>query len=86
MLGCTGFSTSYQVSGSRSRAVGLFEPLDAKVLGYKDVIDVPAGGRARIALRFEEPGVWMFHTHVLEHAERGMMGKLNAQPVSTSSP
>ncbi|MCK6586366.1 MAG: multicopper oxidase domain-containing protein [Polyangiaceae bacterium] len=24
----------------------------------------------------DNPGMWMFHCHILEHAERGMMGEL----------
>jgi hypothetical protein len=24
----------------------------------------------------DHPGTWMFHCHILEHAERGMMGML----------
>jgi FtsP/CotA-like multicopper oxidase with cupredoxin domain len=27
--------------------------------------------------RFDEPGHWMFHCHILEHAEGGMMGEIH---------
>ena len=30
----------------------------------------------RLAVRYGSAGRWMFHCHILEHAERGMMGEL----------
>jgi FtsP/CotA-like multicopper oxidase with cupredoxin domain len=30
----------------------------------------------RLAVRYGEAGTWMYHCHILEHAERGMMGEL----------
>jgi FtsP/CotA-like multicopper oxidase with cupredoxin domain len=44
---------------------------------WKDTVDVPANSRLRIAIRFDDrPGVWMYHCHILDHAESGMMGHL----------
>ncbi|MFZ5893791.1 MAG: multicopper oxidase family protein [Myxococcota bacterium] len=44
---------------------------------WRDSINVQAKQTVRIRVRFEEnPGTWMFHCHILEHAERGMMGEL----------
>lgn len=43
----------------------------------KDTMIVRAGSRARIAARLDEPGMWMYHCHILEHAEYGMMGELH---------
>jgi bilirubin oxidase len=40
----------------------------------EDVALVAAGTTLRLAVRFEQPGKWMFHSHIPEHAERGMMG------------
>ena len=48
---------------------------------WRDTVNVPAQRTVRIRLRLEEhPGTWMFHCHILEHAERGMMGELRVQP------
>lgn len=44
--------------------------------GWKDTVNVPRGQKLRFALRYDTPGMWMFHCHILEHAERGMMGEL----------
>jgi FtsP/CotA-like multicopper oxidase with cupredoxin domain len=50
---------------------------DARILEWKDTVDVPANSNLRIAVAFDErPGVWMYHCHILDHAESGMMGHL----------
>lgn len=42
---------------------------------WKDTADVPVDGVLRLAVRFDErPGMWMFHCHILDHADAGMMG------------
>lgn len=49
-------------------------PLDPA--GWKDTVNVPGGSTLRFAVRYDEPGMWMFHCQIPEHAERGMMGDL----------
>jgi len=44
--------------------------------GIKDTVNVPHKATLRFAVRLGPPGSWMFHCHILEHAERGMMGEL----------
>lgn len=44
--------------------------------GWKDTVNVPKGTKLRFAVQYDPPGTWMFHCHILEHAERGMMGEL----------
>jgi FtsP/CotA-like multicopper oxidase with cupredoxin domain len=44
--------------------------------GWKDTVNVKSHERVRAAVRFGGPGRWMYHCHILEHAERGMMGEL----------
>jgi FtsP/CotA-like multicopper oxidase with cupredoxin domain len=48
--------------------------------GWKDTINVPQLQTVRAAVRFDAPGRWMYHCHILEHAERGMMGELAIVP------
>lgn len=44
------------------------------VLSWKDTINVPRKGRARIVwLPDDRPGGWMYHCHILEHHAMGMM-------------
>jgi FtsP/CotA-like multicopper oxidase with cupredoxin domain len=46
-------------------------------LEWKDTTDVPAKGKLKIAVKFDErPGMWMFHCHILDHADAGMMGMI----------
>ena len=50
---------------------------DTRIPEWKDTIDVPADSSVRIAVRFDErPGVWMYHCHILDHADSGMMGHI----------
>lgn len=46
-------------------------------LAWKDTVDVPARKKTQIAVKFDErPGMWMFHCHILDHADVGMMGMI----------
>ena len=50
---------------------------DTRIPEWKDTVDVPSESSLRIAVRFDErPGVWMYHCHILDHADSGMMGHL----------
>jgi FtsP/CotA-like multicopper oxidase with cupredoxin domain len=50
-------------------------------LSWKDSVNVPKHGRVRIAVKFEDfGGKWMFHCHILDHEDMGMMGILLLQP------
>jgi FtsP/CotA-like multicopper oxidase with cupredoxin domain len=46
-------------------------------LGWKDTVRIGPHGITRLAVRYDEPGMWMFHCTIPEHAERGMMGDLH---------
>ena len=48
-------------------------------LANKDTIIVPQKSTIDLAARFEIPGTWMYHCHILEHAENGMMGMIDAK-------
>lgn len=41
--------------------------------GLKDTVLVPGNSRVSIFARLDNPGRWMAHCHILEHAELGMM-------------
>ncbi len=49
-------------------------------VSFHDTINVPARDTLRIAWRAERyPGMWMYHCHILEHAEHGMLGVLEVR-------
>jgi FtsP/CotA-like multicopper oxidase with cupredoxin domain len=52
---------------------GVPEPFPA----WKDTVNVPRHSVLRFIVRYEEfPGLWMFHCHILDHEDHGMMGIL----------
>jgi FtsP/CotA-like multicopper oxidase with cupredoxin domain len=52
---------------------GVAEPFRA----WRDSINIPADVSVVFRVRLEDhPGTWMFHCHILEHAERGMSAEL----------
>jgi bilirubin oxidase len=48
-------------------------------LAWRDTVNVPANQAVRIRLRQELPGLRMFHCHILEHEEQGMMGQFEVR-------
>ncbi|MEP7051865.1 MAG: multicopper oxidase family protein [Pseudomonadota bacterium] len=54
---------------------------------WRDTTDIPVDGVVRIAVKFDErPGMWMFHCHILDHADAGMMGMVMLHTGSAQSP
>jgi FtsP/CotA-like multicopper oxidase with cupredoxin domain len=60
-----------------------FQVLDAqgaplRPLAWKDTVNVPLEQTVRFVVRFEDrPGSWMYHCHILDHADGGLMGIVN---------
>jgi FtsP/CotA-like multicopper oxidase with cupredoxin domain len=50
-------------------------------LAWKDTINVPMKSTVRLLVAFDErPGTWMFHCHILDHADGGLMGTVHVGP------
>jgi FtsP/CotA-like multicopper oxidase with cupredoxin domain len=48
--------------------------------GWKDTGNVPKHSSMRIVVRFDDyPGKWMYHCHILDHEDEGMMGILQVR-------
>ena len=47
--------------------------------GNKDTIILPAKSNVKLISRFDETGHWMYHCHILEHGEGGMMGEIHVE-------
>jgi FtsP/CotA-like multicopper oxidase with cupredoxin domain len=64
-----------------------FQPLDP-VTGaalpsaeWRDTYNVPKNESVKFVVKYDDrPGMWMFHCHVLDHADGGMMGMLMLAP------
>lgn len=48
--------------------------------GLKDVVLVPGMETVELRAHLDNPGRWMAHCHILEHAELGMMGEFLVTP------
>lgn len=46
---------------------------DSEIHGWKDVIRVDPGNVVKVAIRFDVPGRYVYHCHVLEHEDTQMM-------------
>ena len=47
-------------------------------LEWKDTVDVPFEQTVRLVVRFDErPGTWIFHCHILDHAEGGLLSAVH---------
>jgi FtsP/CotA-like multicopper oxidase with cupredoxin domain len=63
-----------------------FMPLDdrdqpLRPLAWKDTVNVPMKSTVRLLVSFDErPGTWMFHCHILDHADGGLMGTVHVGP------
>ena len=48
-----------------------------RVRRWKDTVNVPKHETVRFVVRYDDhPGKWMFHCHILDHEDHGMMGVL----------
>lgn len=67
----------FHIHGTQFRVLSINgeEPPESEQ-GWKDTIAVQPNDRVRIAVRFEEEGIYMFHCHILEHEDNGMMGQI----------
>jgi FtsP/CotA-like multicopper oxidase with cupredoxin domain len=51
-----------------------------KYRAWKDMLNIPKHSSARIIVRYDDfPGKWMFHCHILDHEDHGMMGVLEVK-------
>jgi FtsP/CotA-like multicopper oxidase with cupredoxin domain len=63
-----------------------FLPLDEQLqpirpMAWKDTLNVPIDATIRFVVVFDErPGMWMFHCHILDHADGGLMGHVHLRP------
>jgi suppressor of ftsI len=58
---------------------GVPQPAD----GYRDIVDVPIGGTAKVVIPFTDPvivGRFVYHCHILSHEDKGMMATIEVVP------
>jgi FtsP/CotA-like multicopper oxidase with cupredoxin domain len=56
-------------------------PVPPNEQGWKDVVRVDPGEKVRLLMTFDDaPGSYMYHCHILEHEDGGMMGTFAIDP------
>ncbi|MDP2306768.1 MAG: multicopper oxidase family protein [Pseudomonadota bacterium] len=63
----------FHLHGNRFQVLAV-NGVPPEIDGWKDTFDIPPFGSVEIASALDNPGEWMFHCHILEHAELGMAG------------
>ena len=54
--------------------------------GYKDTVGVNPGETVRIKVKFDLPGLYMYHCHIIEHEDGGMMAQILAYTAADPNP
>ncbi|WP_260508250.1 multicopper oxidase domain-containing protein [Cytobacillus firmus] len=44
--------------------------------GWKDTVEIEPGQTVKLAVKFNNKGIYMYHCHLLEHEDNGMMGQV----------
>ena len=47
--------------------------------GWKDTVMLDSGEEVKILVKFKKPGLFMYHCHILEHEDAGMMGLFSVE-------
>ena len=58
---------------SRQEIGGAFEGPEATESGWKDTVIAYPGEVTTVAARFDLPGLYVWHCHILEHEDNEMM-------------
>lgn len=64
----------FHIHGNRFQVVDVGGELPANAVGWKDTFDIPPRTTVKIVSNLDNPGEWMYHCHILEHADNGMAG------------
>ena len=58
-----------------------FQVVGQSPRAWRDTVNIPANSTVTLTVNLDGfPGRWMYHCHILGHAERGMMGELEVLP------
>ncbi len=63
----------FHLHGNRFQVLAV-DGVPPAIDGWKDTFDIPPYATVELASELDNPGEWMFHCHILEHAELGMAG------------
>ncbi len=66
----------FHIHGNRFQVVDVDGAPPAQAQGWKDTFDIPPRTTVTIVSELDNPGEWMYHCHILEHADEGMAGMM----------
>ncbi|HLR43317.1 MAG TPA: multicopper oxidase domain-containing protein [Pseudogracilibacillus sp.] len=70
----------YHIHGTQFKVISVNgEEPPAHLQGYKDTISLEPDDTVKLAVKFKEEGVYMYHCHILEHEDNGMMGQVKVE-------
>lgn len=70
----------FHIHGTQFKVVSVNgEEPDENLKGWKDTIALEPGDNVKIAISFANKGVYMYHCHILEHEDNGMMGQIEVK-------
>lgn len=69
----------WHIHGNRFQVVAVNGIAPTTPQGWKDTFDIPPYDTVTLVSDLSNPGDWMYHCHILEHAETGMMGEMIVQ-------
>ncbi|MFZ5475273.1 MAG: multicopper oxidase family protein [Myxococcota bacterium] len=68
----------FHLHGNRFQVLSI-DGAAPELTGWKDTFDIPPYATVRFASKLDNPGEWMYHCHILEHAELGMAGFMTVE-------
>ncbi|WP_144789419.1 multicopper oxidase family protein [Lysinibacillus fusiformis] len=75
-----GMTHPFHIHGTQFKIVtinGQAPPLNEQ--GWKDTVSIEPDETVKLAVKFQDKGVYMFHCHLLEHEDNGMMGQVKVE-------
>jgi FtsP/CotA-like multicopper oxidase with cupredoxin domain len=69
----------FHIHGNRFQVVDVGGEAVAEGQGWKDTFDIPPRTTVTLVSALDNPGEWMYHCHILEHADDGMAGLMTVE-------
>jgi FtsP/CotA-like multicopper oxidase with cupredoxin domain len=68
----------FHIHGNRFQVVEV-DGVAPELIGWKDTFDIPPRTTVKLVSELDNPGEWMYHCHILEHADDGMAGLMTVE-------
>lgn len=70
----------FHIHGTQFQVISINDEIPPENLqGFKDTIAIEPGDKIKLAVTFPEAGTYMYHCHILEHEDNGMMGQIKVE-------